>query len=609
MAKHAVQPFYPITYTHYPVPDGVMPWAPTFSPSGKSILFHDYNGGYEWLMNADGTNVRCITKTLAGRPEFVGGFYYLLDEQRMFLSNELGDEAYILECAPDIENVQSYQWLKIEFSDTFGDKRVVGRRTFHMAPDGKHLAYNILRRDGLIMVLCTLIRETECYRATDYYILNPQGPINADDTSAEGWAHSGSLCEFKSFADGGRAFLYVCNSEGGNIDQYKRDFATGKIHRMTIDGDWDEDGAISYDGVFAICASWRGMHQLDAFSCIPSAPPFLAQNLSAVVAINYVSSFAGFANDLQPWLLSGSGDTKEHAMGQPLAPYCGGDIIVVNNIAGQPMWHPYKNEVLLQERLLTPPSDIMGERVKEKGLAPNRITIAKIHSQPLSPFDVIETTVGDWAIRPDDYSAAVDYPGEHKINGKENGYALLKIEGHLFNANHSVRYFDYSDDGIYYLSGDESIVGTPADLLWSRNFTVKTLQGDCVGSSDIDLHFKRKSPEPSRDIPPMTMQGKAKSKWQGKCFNGYPAFGAKRESFPKAAPLIISIESNTQLFVYVSADINGDLRPIYGATVTYQGQQMQTDKDGKAIFDIIGRGLITASAGDNFQSAQTDFEP
>lgn len=84
------QPFYAIDHTHIPLPEGVMPWCPTYSPDGKYILFHDYNGGKEWMLFSDGTGLRCITGNMEGRPDFLGGFYYLLDEKRMFLSNELG---------------------------------------------------------------------------------------------------------------------------------------------------------------------------------------------------------------------------------------------------------------------------------------------------------------------------------------------------------------------------------------------------------------------------------------------------------------------------------------------------------------------------------------
>jgi hypothetical protein len=41
------------------------------------------------------------------------------------------------------------------------------------------------------------------------------------------------------------------------------DLATGKRHRPTTGPDWDEDGAVSPDGVYLVTASWRTMHRID----------------------------------------------------------------------------------------------------------------------------------------------------------------------------------------------------------------------------------------------------------------------------------------------------------------------------------------------------------
>ena len=558
-------------------------------------------------MREDGSGAKRITDRVAGRPDFLGGFYYILDEKRMFLSNELGNEAYILESEPSLYEAKEQRYRKIVFHDGFGDKQVIGRRTYHVAPDGKHLAYNLLRRDGLIMVICTLKREEDCYETEDYRILNPQGPSSEDDADVRGWANSGSLCEFKSFAEGGRSFLFVSNAEGGNIDQFKRNFATGEITRMTYHSDWDEDGAMSADGNLLVCASWRGMRQLEGINAVPVAPPLLSQNVSAVIAVHYVSSYYGFINDLQPWLLTQEGDTKSHPMGQPLSPYRGGEIITVNNLAGQPMWHPYQNKVLLQERLLTPPPQNANERIKEKGLAPNRITVAEIGVTPETPLAPVETTLGEWALLPEMYRAAVDFQGEHKIAGRFGGAAVLSIKGNLFDADHSVAYYNYCADGDRILNGTESVKGSPADLLWKQDLQVTNGVGERIGSAKIALHFVRKLPEQPRDVPPMRLSGTAETEWEGRKFKGFPTFGAKTDAFPRATPLMISIEVEDTLNVYITAGYGNDVRPVFGAIVQYRDQTVQTDLMGIARFPLSGNGTISASAGENFLPSKTEF--
>ena len=588
--------FYAVDHEIIGLPEGVMPWTPTFSPDGRYILFHDYNGGREWMVQADGMGLKCITGGMEDRPDFLGGFYYLLDDKRMFLSNELGDTAVILECEPSVYDWKSYQFLPIDLSaDAELGRLCLGRRTYHMAPDGKHLSYNILTSVGLVMVICTLERWEDRYVATDYYCLNPEGPVSANDPEQEHWSNGGTLAEFKAFCDGGRGFLFVTEGDSGNIDQYKCDFETGKVTRLSFDPDWDEDGACSPDGEHTVCASWRGMGQLDVLNCVPGSLPLLSFYLGAVIAVHYVSSFPGFANDLQPWLLSG-----KDISGQPLAPYHGGNWIVANNIAGHPMWSPDSTKVLLQERDLTPPPDGANERVLEKGKAPNRLHISKLRKASAERMPIVETKIGSWAKRLKEYRANGDYPGDHIIPGRHSGSAKLNVDGNLLRCNHCVEYVNFSNDGIHFLNGTESVRGNANDLAWKQNLIVT---GAEQGETDIDLHFVKKNPQPPRNIPPMTLRGHAKSTWNGVIREGLPGFGPKPAVLPKPSPLNL----RTQLLgnvveIHVAADIYGDVRPVCGAEVTFDGERKITGMDGKVQFPA-KNGTIEADAGSNFLPA------
>lgn len=595
-----IQPvFYAIDHEMIPLREGVMPWTPTYSPDGKYILFHDYNGGKEWMLHSDGTGLKCITENMEGRPDFLGGFYYILDDKRMFLSNELGDTAVILECEPSVYNWESYAFVPIDLSaDAELGKHCLGRRTYHMAPDGKHLAYNILCPVGLVMVICTLNRKADCYVATDYYCLNPHGPKSFDDPDTEHWCNGGTLAEFKAFCDGGKGFLFVTEGDGGNIDQYKCDFATGNVTRLSFDPDWDEDGACSPDGRHTICASWRHMGQLDVLNRVPGSLPLNSFYLGAVIAVHYVSSYPGFANDLQPWLDD-----------QPLSPYHGGRWITVNNIAGHPMWHPDSTKVLLQERILEQPPKNSNERVLGKGMAPNRLSIANLQKAPTEPIPIVETKVGSWAKRLSEYTANADFPGEHIIYGKFGGTAKLTVVGNLLNCKNHVVYQDFSNDGINFLSGTEIVNGNPADLCWQQQFAVKNADGMQIGTTDIDLHFVKKNPAPARNVPPMTVTGHASSTRNGVTRQGIPGFGPKPTTLPKPSPLNISVSiAEESIELYVWADVYGKTAPICGAEVNIGDQTYQTDESGKIVFQPIDNHItIKASAGNNFYPAFTEL--
>lgn len=605
-------PFYAIKHQYFDLPEGLMPWAPTFSPDGKYILFHDYNGGKEWVIKTDGSGLKCITGGMSGRPDFLGGFYYILDDKRMFLSNELGDTAVILECEPSLYAAESYRWMPIDLSDDqLAGKLCLGRRTYHMAPDGKHLAYNILRADGLIMVICTLERQPDKYVATDYYVLNPDGPASSDDRNSERWANGGTLSEFKAFCDGGRSMLFVSEGEGGSIDQYKRDLETGEVKRLTHDEDWAEDGAFSPDGESSVCASWRTMNQLNVLCQVPAGLPVFSLFIGAVVAVHYVSSYPGFANDLQPWLLSGGKYSSKRRVGQPLVTYSGGDSISANNIAGHPIWSPDSTKILIQERSLTPPPKLANERVLEKGMAPNRLCVAHLQKAPTKPLPVVESKVGSWAKRLDEYHANADFPGVHEIDGHVSGIARLRNNGNLLSCDSAVIYENFSNDGINFVNGCESISGNVNDLSWKQQFSITDKSGRLIGKTDFDLRFVKKDPQPPRDIPPMVVYGHATSTWEGITRSGLPSFGAKTANFQQPAPLLIYTELfEDRLNVYITADIYGDVRPVCGAEVSFCGECAVTREDGMVTFARPAftqeKKVIKASAGNTFLPTCTE---
>ena len=615
------KPFYAVQREYVKVPAGVMPWDPSWSPDGTHILFQDDNGGYEWIANADGTGVHCLTCGMSDHPAIVGGFSYIFpDNRRMFLANELGDSVYILDCTPDLFDCRSHAWLPVDLSgDATTNEPNFGRRTYHLAPDGVHVGYTITRPDGLVMMVAALQREAAGYKLVDYHVVNPPGPSGPLDTNPDGWANGGSLDELKAFADGGRKIVILAEPDG--IPQQEEvDLATGQVTQLTAYPDWNEDGAISPDGDSLLTESWRTENRLTALGLMPLARSFI--NLSqAIESIYYVSSRQGFACDLQPWLLPAGGDQGGTLVGQPLNPYGGGATIPANDLEGQQVWSPDSTRVLLQGRSLLPPPAGANSYLDQKGPAPNELMIAHILRPPTAPIVPVRTQVGSWAPTPQRYQSSFDMPGTHVVNGKYSGTAVVTIGGNIGGGDFSVVYHDYSDDGRYFLNGTQTTQGSVlATVAITDGLTATDATGIQVGYLDANLQFSQIEPAPT---PPsgqsgVSMSGTVSSSWLGQSATGLPMVGPCPQTMPRASALELTprvrVARHAALVtVSVSSDVYGDTRPVQGATVVLAGRSATTDAAGVSTLRIPlratrrGRHPVTvavaSTAGDTFLPA------
>lgn len=607
--------FEPIYHDVIALPAGVMPWAPTWSPDGKHILFTDYNDnrGNEWIVEvksgSDYGKPVCLTCDMTDRPTLVGVFSYVFpDNKRMFIANELGDLAYVLECAPSLFDCTTHKYLTVDLTkDTPLTAPSLGRRTFHLAPDGEHLAYSMVRLDSLIMMVSRLEKTATGYAAVGHKVINPQGPSGPTDMSADNWANAGQLYEFKSFADGGAAALIVGEPTDGNADMLKVDLATGKTTRLTTHPDWDEDGSFAPDNSSLLVASWRGMNRLDAFSIMPLARPFTQYPAAAAVAIYYVSSHQGFACDLQPWLISAKGDLGGKTMGQPVAPYRGGNTITGNNLAALSFWSPDSTRILVQERQLSDIPASANTYVKQKGTAPNRLLIARLDRAPTTPAPVVSSEPGAWAKTPTTHMGAYALPGVALVNGNKGGTALITYAGNVAAGNFTVLYDRFTDDGENFLDGISITTGSPARgaLLYNADLTSSDADEKPTGFLKANLIFSNKIPAPAVGEPPSTKSGTISAAYKGQTANGLPDVAACPDSFPKPSALkIATSRQGSAIKVRVTADIFGDVRPVTKAVIQIGGKTQKTDANGEALLSGIASGSgITATAGDTFLPA------
>lgn len=608
LTSAAVPPFETIYHDIVPLPVNVQPWAPTWSPDGEHILFNNIADGNEWVLKADGSDARCLTCDMDDVPKIPGAFSYVFpDNQRMFLANELGDFAYVLECVPSLFDCTSHEIFPIDLTaDSTTVKASRGRRTFHLAPDGVHLAYSMVRLDALIMMVSELQKTASGYAAVNHRVVNPPGPSGPADSNVEGYANAGQLFEFKSFVDGGASALVIGEPVDGNADTLKLDLATGELTRLTSDIDWDEDGAISPDGQNLLVASWRTMHRLEAFGQMPLGKPFFDYPLGAAVAIYYVSSFEGFQCDLQPWLLPADGDRNATLRGQPFAPYQGGDIITGNNLGALSFWSPDSTRVLIQERRTEKPTADANTATKQKGYSPNRLLIARIDRDPSPIPAAVTTQVGDWAETPADFDGIFFTPSSAVINGKSAGQISVTYAGNVAAGQYVAVYNGYSEDGENFLDGTAIATGGPTTAInYSVNLTSTDASGAVIGGTTGALQFMSKQPAAPAGEPPSNKSGNLSSTFKGKTAAPLPDVGPCPDSLPKPSPLIVTAtRSGTQVRVNVTADVYGDVRPVRHAVVRYGTQQLKTDDLGNAVLAADSSTRVQASAGDTFLPAE-----
>lgn len=609
----AKPPFYAIQREYLPIPKGVMPWDPSWSPDGTHILFEDYHHGGEWLANANGSNVHCLTCRWHDNPNIIGGFSYVFPgAKRMLLANELGNTVDVLECKPSLYQCRTHRWLPVDLAgDNATGETDFGRRTYHLAPDGVHLAYTITRPDGLVMVIAKLVREPTDYKLIDYRVVNPTGPSGPTDASPVGWANGGSLDELKSFADGGRSIIILAEPNG-IPEEEEVNLATGHVTQLTGYDDWTEDGEISPDGSSLLSESWRTEHRLTALGLMPLDQPFIAL-ADPLMSIYYVSSPQGFACDLQPWLLPAGGDDDGALVGQPLNPYGGGLSIPANNLDGQQVWSPDSTRVLLQGRLLEPAPRGSNFYEVQKGPAPSELIVAHILRPPSKPIKPVTTVVGDWAPTPQAYKSSFDMPGTHTVDGLSSGTAQITIEGNLVGGNFALAYHDYSNDGKYFLNGTETISGgVETTITTVANLIATNAAGQQVGYLQSDFSFSQITPAPPATQPGVSKSGTVSAQWLGQTASGLPTVGACPGTMPRESRLHLTASIRTTSGVEtvkarVAADVYGEVQPVEGATVSLDGRHAPTNSQGQATIRLLNsatHAMVRATAG-TFIAAST----
>lgn len=610
-------PFIPIDLQTIPLPAGYAASTPIWTQDGRHLIFS--SGGQLHLVNEDGTGLRCISCGLSNDPRIVPAaqeaFKDVFPDGRRVMWGDF-ERAFVLECAPSVLQCDSKTLLPVDVSGERGtglpgllDPLILGSGVWHLSPDGEHIGWTASRLDTRPMLVARLERRTDRYVATNIKTVNPPGPRNGLDSNPVGWTNGGALYELKGFTDGGASVTYVTSQFEGNPDLYKTNLATGQVTRLTGHPDWDEDGGDSPDGELMLLHSDRGMHRVDAAGLLPRRS-FVDYPISVNAAIYYVGHDEGFQCDLQPWLLPASGDGAGRLLGQPLAPYEGGDLHPQNNVPGRGAWNPTSTKVALTEMSYT------------TNLGSNRLLIAALKRRATTPLPVVSSAVGSWARAPGDYKGTIDSNALLvTVNGLHSGRAFLTHFGTIAAGNWSVTYDRYSDDGLSFVSGTESIVSPLLAQTPATNRADLVITGARNGYMRADYTIGRLGGRP-------VASGHVEAELDGYRLSGdIPRLGACPDKLPRTAPLeleasVAAGSGGTRVVTaHVEADSDpdgyaagsfGDRRPVQGAVVTVAGVSAETDARGDATV-VVPAGAsgpleVVATAGDTFTADRTEVQ-
>lgn len=610
----AVAPFEAISLEKIALPATIVSASiPAWTNDGRHLLFTgstDGRTGHLYIVAEDGSGLLCLSCGVANEPSVQadgGALSYALPDGKRVFFGPYGTFT-ILECTPSLLNCQSAQILPIDISaarpSVTGIVDIGGGAAPHMAPDGIHLVFSDVRSDAAeLMVMGTLVRQADKYVLTDPRVINPPGPSGPLDRSPIGWSNGGQLYEFKSFADGGASATYVGFPESGNPDVIKVNLATGATTRLTTQPDWDEDNAPSPDGTSIVVESDRGMHRTDMFGLMP-VRSLIDTPLISALAIYYVGSPERRQCDLQPWLLPAAGDAGASLMGQPLNPYNGGDVHAANNISGMPQWSPDGTKVAL------------GLMSYTTAMGPPYLLVAHLRARkPSIPIATVSSAPGTWALSPNDFHGSIQSNQPVLVKGLASGSALVVYTGlGVLGGVDSVIYNHYSDDGKNFVDGTDTIVdglileaALEGSVTWTSHLT---LSGEHTGSRDGALTFVIPSGSGNAGDTGAVVSGSSTTTYDGASFTGPPAVPmACPQALPRPQPLAFTTSvSGGQLVVNVTSTVYGagrdeeqtDTRPVWGATVTFNGRSVVTDPSGDAAFSTSGANGATLSvtAGD-----------
>jgi VCBS repeat-containing protein len=413
------------------LPNGISsPANPRYSADGKSIYFagQPTAGGRSeiYQINVDGTNAHCVTCGVT--PSETGNLAkpVPVDDgsgRVLVLVNVAGQPPRysMLE-----DGVNGPQLVPIT-TPAGGGFAIDKQREMRVSPDGTKVLFTriVVGPNNLLQALPivgTLTRTASGYEVTDARVVYPTG-------------------EGKQWTPDGKGVVILGGQfDAGNVDDIEVDLATGDVHRVTANLDYDEDMDFSPNEQWIAIGSTRGLNALTPMTRI-IRQNFLPVYVGAPVYDEYASPI-NVSN--QEWVVALEDELKREN-GIPL--FDTGDGYTARSM---PSWNPTGDAVTFWESSVTDPTV-------------SRLVIATLkYTTSVGPVAVDRSTPSSdsWAPSLGTYvPATTPLPATGTYAGVGGGTAVVSEAPDPVDATRTIRtvtYTNYVNEDGMILNGTES---------------------------------------------------------------------------------------------------------------------------------------------------------
>ncbi|KAF4624551.1 hypothetical protein G7Y89_g13618 [Cudoniella acicularis] len=354
----------------------------------------------------------------------------------------------------------------------------LGFSSISFTTDGKLTEYGYFSRISFNPSPSTGTPLTPRYDLTNVTrLFNPAGlqPITVQGDQISYNPDAISIGELRGFSGRGSEITYVgYPRESSNIDAFAADLTTGKIRRLTSNPEYVDPIDVSPDDKWMIIEDTRGTGRQMFMAGMRGIPP-----ITDLVSTTASSSTRnnGRRRFFEPFLLDRYGDRGTYK-GQKLTEAGDNSPGSINdpnwNALADPRWSPDGTRVVYHQEMVISPacggpnplpcptSTASGGRIQRMMMA-NFTTRKPVQLPPVAPI----SDVVPWGVPyvPGSAIPTRPYPsqGVYTLKGKVTGSAKVNITENSSKTailTVAVSYSGYSDDGLNFITGTESVTST-----------------------------------------------------------------------------------------------------------------------------------------------------
>ncbi|RDW68659.1 hypothetical protein BP5796_09316 [Coleophoma crateriformis] len=508
------------TYTQYLFGGGFLPdgkhvlaainfiGAPA-SPDPASI----YSGVNLVIVKADGTTFpngdgwKCITCGVSAANK-VGSTtvdQYAMafrDGKRVIVGNNIVDcgTAFLnsTDCTPDLVHI--YPMYMANTADGSGSG--IALREMRLHPDNVHVSLNtLLFVNGAItqypffarMVFnpapttgTPLTARYDLVNATLLHCSTCTPSLSVDGSKLLFNPDAIAVGELRGFSGNGNEITYVgTDVESCNIDLFAADLSTGAVRRLTRHPGYVDPVDFSHDDQWQVILDTRDTDRMNFMSAMRGVPPLIDPVVNTVVSSVRNNGLRRF---FQPYLLTRDGDQDPSYYGQLINAAGNGSAGSINDpnwdAFADPRWSFDGTLITYHQGLVQSPAcgganPLPCPDIAASGGRTWRLMLANLTSR--SPIETAapaeHSDVIPWGLAyvPGSTLPNMTTPlpaGNYTLSGNSSGYADVNV---ISTASVAVTYHNYSDDGLNFIEGSESVTGSNSltlyTLHWESNLT------------------------------------------------------------------------------------------------------------------------------------------